>query len=169
MERVPYVHKPYETGMKNSKCFLWKCLYSLNAKIDFSNLYSISGDELITIEENWWTSYMELSQKTVSRSCFWNDKFMITRVILWHFVSMDLFYKNTCTCIQVHRAYMHSLQDLPVLSLTMNNTCTSHRHQRAPSTNHVPFLSMSHTYCTYMYMSTRTSTCTSSVGARNTW
>ena len=65
--RVPYtkftwhpVHKPYETGLKNSKCFHWKYLYSLTAKIDFSDLYSISGDELITKEENWWTSYMEL-------------------------------------------------------------------------------------------------------------
>ena len=65
--RVPYtkftwhpVHKPYETGLKNSKCFCWKCLYSLTAKIDFSDLYSISGEELIIKEENWWTSYMEL-------------------------------------------------------------------------------------------------------------
>ena len=65
--RIPYtkftwhpVHKPYETGLKNSKCFAWKCLYSLTAKIDFSDLYSISGDELIAKEETWWTSYMEL-------------------------------------------------------------------------------------------------------------
>ena len=65
--RVPYtkftwhlVHKPYETGLKNSKCFCWKCLYCLTAKIDFSDLYSISGEELTTKEENWWTSYMEL-------------------------------------------------------------------------------------------------------------
>ena len=35
-------------------------MYSLTAKIDFSNLYSISRDELITEEENLWTSYMEL-------------------------------------------------------------------------------------------------------------
>ena len=30
------------------------------AKIDFSDLYLISGDELITKEEHWWTSCMEL-------------------------------------------------------------------------------------------------------------
>ena len=73
-ERVPYtkftwhpVHKPYETGLKNSECFCWKCLYSLTPKIDFSDLYSISGDELITKEENWWTSYMELFPKFLFR------------------------------------------------------------------------------------------------------
>ena len=41
-------------------CFHWKYLYSLTAKIDFSDLYSISRDKLIYIEEKWWTSYMEL-------------------------------------------------------------------------------------------------------------
>ena len=37
-----------------------KRLYSLTAKIDFSDLYSISWDILITSGENWWTSYREL-------------------------------------------------------------------------------------------------------------
>ena len=32
------VHKSYETGLKNSKCFCWKCLYSLTAKFDFSDM-----------------------------------------------------------------------------------------------------------------------------------
>ena len=66
-ERVPYmkftrhpVHKLYETGLKNYKSFCWKCLYSLTTNIDFSDLHSISGEELITKEENLSTSYMEL-------------------------------------------------------------------------------------------------------------
>ena len=45
----------HETGLKNFKCFCWKCLYSLTAKIDFSDLYSISGDVLINKGENLWT------------------------------------------------------------------------------------------------------------------
>ena len=66
------MHKPYETGLKNTKCFCWKCLYSLTAKIDFSDLYSISGDELITKEENWWTSYMELFPSPEIE--YWSEK-----------------------------------------------------------------------------------------------
>ena len=46
--------------LEHFKCFCWQCLYSLTAKIDFSDLYSISGEELIIKEENGWTSYMKL-------------------------------------------------------------------------------------------------------------
>ena len=48
-------------------------MYFLTAKIDFSDLYSISGEELIIIEENWWTSYMELFPTWIIRKnlvCF---------------------------------------------------------------------------------------------------
>ena len=48
------MHKPYETGLKNSEstCVFIENTCTLTAKIDFSDLYSIFGDELITKEEN---------------------------------------------------------------------------------------------------------------------
>ena len=45
LERVPYtkftwhpVYKLYETGLRNFKCLLWKCLYFLTPEIDFSDM-----------------------------------------------------------------------------------------------------------------------------------
>ena len=44
-------------GKKMSELRIW------NSFLDFSDLYSISGEKLIIKEENWWTSYMELFPK----------------------------------------------------------------------------------------------------------